>query len=209
MTTPTGALVGFARVSTQGQDLSDQLYKLKEAGCEEDKIFSGKHSGKADANAEALAELERYVRKGDTVVVTKLDRLGRSVGQVVSFLDRMKDKGVYIKALEQGIDTGKANDPIATAMTHLLAVFAEMERSMIQSRMEEGKAAAVRSGKHTEQSVKGGRKHSYTNKQEQDVIDMIKAGQKVTAIAKDTGLTRATVYRIKDKIDSITPVDTK
>ncbi len=197
MTSPTGVLVGFARVSTQGQDLADQLHKLKTAGCA--KIYDGKHSGKADANAEALMELEGYVREGDTVVVTKLDRLGRSVGQVVSFLDRMKEKGIYIKALEQNIDTSKANDPMATAMTHLLAVFAEMERSMIQSRMEEGKAAAVRSGKHTEQSVKGGRKRGYSDEQKEDVINRLNAGEAVMAISKDTGLSRQSVYRIKEQ----------
>lgn len=198
MTSLTGALVGFARVSTQGQDLADQLHKLTEAGCT--KIFDGKHSGKADSNAEALLKLEDYVREGDTVVVTKLDRLGRSVGQVVSFLDRMKVKGVYIKALEQGIDTSKANDPIATAMTHLLAVFAEMERSMIQSRMDEGKAAAVRSGKHTEQSVKGGRKRTYSAEQEKVIKDRLQVGESVTTISKETGLSRQTIYRIKGQM---------
>lgn len=194
MTTSTSALIGFARVSTKGQDLSDQLYKLKNAGCT--KIFDGKHSGKADVNKEALLKLKEYVREGDTVVVTKLDRLGRSVGQLVTFLDEMKAKGVYIKALEQGIDTSKPNDPVATAMTHLLAVFAEMERSVIQSRMDEGKVAAVRSGKHTEQSVKGGRKRSYTEVQKEDVLRRIANGDKKLQISKDTGLSRATVYRI-------------
>ncbi|NOH23532.1 recombinase family protein [Vibrio europaeus] len=190
----THNLIGFARVSTQGQELEDQLHKLKDAGCK--KVFSGKHSGKADTNKAALKELEAYVREGDTVVVTKLDRLGRSTSQVVTLIERLANKGVSVKTLEQGIDTSK-DDAMSKAFYQMMMVFAEMERSMIQSRMEEGKQAAVRSGKHTSQSVKGGRKASYTEEQKQDVLDRINNGQSINSIAKDTGLTRQTIYRIK------------
>ncbi|HHP0469595.1 TPA: recombinase family protein [Vibrio harveyi] len=193
------SLIGFARVSSQAQDLTDQLYKLEDAGCSH--IFSGKHSGKADANKEALEKLEAYVREGDIVLVTKLDRLGRSTAQVVSLIERLHNKGVYVRTLEQGIDTSK-DDAMSRAFYQMLAVFAEMERSMIQNRLDEGKVSAVRSGKHTEQSVKGGRSKSYSIEQEQDVVARITSGQSIHSIANDTGLTRQTIYRIKAKHDS-------
>ncbi|MDW2077397.1 recombinase family protein [Vibrio sp. 1863] len=190
------SLVGFARVSSQAQDLDDQLYKLKQARCT--KVFSGKHSGKADTNKEALEQLEDYVREGDIVVVTKLDRLGRSTSQVVSLIERLHNKGVFVRTLEQSIDTSK-DDAMSKAFYQMMMVFAEMERSMIQSRLDEGKVAAVRSGKHTEQSVKGGRSASYTPKQKQDVLNRLNNKQSINSIAKDTGLTRQTIYRIKGK----------
>jgi DNA invertase Pin-like site-specific DNA recombinase len=208
MATQTGALLGFARVSTKEQDLTDQIDKLKKAGCEDDFIVAGKHSGKADTNAEALAKIKGMARKGDTVVVTKLDRLGRSTSQVITFIDEMRNKGVYVKAIEDQIDTSEDN-PMANAMMQLLAVFAELERSVIESRMKEGKAAAVRSGKHTEQSVKGGRKRSYTEKQLRNVTKMLNNSESVLAISKTTKLTRATIYRIKDEIKLNAPEQDK
>ncbi|MCH1930597.1 recombinase family protein [Shewanella sp. A25] len=188
------SLVGFARVSTQGQELEDQIHKLKEAGCK--KIFSGKHSGKSDANIDALKQLEDYVREGDIVAVTKLDRLGRSTSQVINFIEKLANKGVSIRTLEQSIDTSK-DDAISKAFYQMMMVFAEMERGMIQSRMEEGKLAAIRSGKHTAQSVKGGRNKSYSPEQEKEVLNRISRGESINSISKNTGLSRQTIYRIK------------
>jgi|GEM_PF-2103281 len=88
------ALIGFARVSTQQQDLSEQIQALKEYGCK--KIFSGKHSGKAEKNKAQLDELLDYVREGDVVAVTKLDRLGRSLAQCLNTLELFKNKNIFI-----------------------------------------------------------------------------------------------------------------
>ncbi|MFC1102689.1 recombinase family protein [Pasteurella multocida] len=95
--------VGFARVSTQQQDLSEQIRALEEYGCK--KIFSGKHSGKAEKNKEQLDELLNYIREGDVVVVTKLDRLGRSLSQCLSILEQFKKQNIGFVAIHQGIDT--------------------------------------------------------------------------------------------------------
>ncbi|WP_031780468.1 recombinase family protein, partial [Vibrio diabolicus] len=120
------ALIGFARVSTQHQDLTAQIEKLKAAGCS--KIFKGKHSGKADTNKEALSKLLEYVREGDTVVVTKMDRLGRSLSQVLNTLDSLEQRGINLLAIDQAVDTSK-DDPMSKAMVQLLGMFAEMERN--------------------------------------------------------------------------------
>lgn len=82
------ALIGYARVSTIAQDLTIQIEQLKAAGCE--KIFEGKNSGKKESNTARLKDLLSYIREGDTVIVTKIDRLGRSLVQVLSVLDELR-----------------------------------------------------------------------------------------------------------------------
>lgn len=151
------ALISFARVSTQMQDLTIQLAALESHGCV--KVFQGKHSGKADTNKQAIEELLDYVRSGDVVVVTKMDRLGRSLSQVLNVLDMLQAKGATLKAIDQGIDTAK-NDPISKTMVQLLAMFAGMERNFIVSRTAEGRKAT---GNY------GGRKPKLTREQRIDV----------------------------------------
>lgn len=133
-------LVGWARVSTTEQSLEIQIEALREAGCEE--IYQFKHSGKGKGkNNDALAEMINFVRKGDVVVCTKLDRLGRSLKEVLATIDALKDKGVSFKCLEQPVDTTK-DDAFSNAMLQLLGVFAEMERSFIVERTQAGKKAS-------------------------------------------------------------------
>lgn len=139
------ALVGFARVSTREQDLSEQIKQLKQAGCE--KIFEGKNSGKKESNADRLSELRNWIRDGDIVVVTKLDRLGRSLKQVLEVLDDFQQRNIGFKTLDGAIDTTKRNDPIAMAMIQLLGLFSELERNFIVTRTQEGKLARGKAGK--------------------------------------------------------------
>ncbi|TFH72493.1 recombinase family protein [Gammaproteobacteria bacterium LSUCC0112] len=137
------ALIGYARVSTVGQDLTVQMERLTAAGCS--KIFASKHSGKSDANKEQLSELLGYVREGDTVVITKLDRLGRSLSQVLNTIELLKQKGVCLRALDQNLDTSD-DAPLSQAMVQLLGMFAELERNFIVMRTQEGKIATGRFG---------------------------------------------------------------
>ena len=129
--------IGYARVSTLKQDLSEQIAALEKFGCT--KIFSGKHSGKAEKNEEQLNELLNYIREGDTLVVTKLDRLGRSLSQCLRTLDFLLENKIGFIALNQSIDTTKSKDPMAMAIIHLLGLFAELERNFIVERTQGGK----------------------------------------------------------------------
>lgn len=95
--------IGFARVSTLQQDLNEQIRILQEYGCK--KIFSGKHSGVSIKNKAQLDELLNYIREGDVVVVTKLDRLGRSLTQCLNTLELFKKRKVGFIAIQQGINT--------------------------------------------------------------------------------------------------------
>lgn len=182
------ALIGFARVSSVEQDLTEQLNALKKFGCE--KIFEGKNSGKKESNAERLKELLSYVREGDTVVVTKLDRLGRSVIQVLSVLDQFREMGVRFKTLDGVVDTTNDN-PMAQAMIGLLAVFSELERDFIVSRTTEGKRAK---GKLQ------GRPEALDDKEYKRFAESVAEGLSLTQLQKEYGLSRATVVRWKKRI---------
>lgn len=178
------SLIGFARVSTKQQDLTIQLEKLSAHGCT--KIFQGKHSGKADTNKQALEELLNYAREGDTVVVTKLDRLGRSLSQVLNTLDSFNNRGVKLLALDQPVDTSR-DDPMSKAMVQLLGMFAEMERNFIVSRTSEGKA---QSGNY------GGRKPKLTEAQRLEVKAKLSQGVSKVALSKEYDVSRATILNI-------------
>jgi len=179
------ALIGFARVSTQQQDLTTQLEKLDAAGCS--KIFQGKHSGKADSNKEALEKLLTYVREGDTIVVTKMDRLGRSLSQVLNMLDTLGERGVKLLAIDQAVDTSK-DDPMNRAMIQLLGMFAEMERNFIVSRTSEGKAL---SGNY------GGRPSKLTPKQREEIKLKLADGISKVALSKEYKVSRSTILNIE------------
>lgn len=181
------SLIGFARVSTQQQDLTSQIEKLENAGCS--KIFKGKHSGRADSNKDALNELLSYVREGDTVVVTKLDRFGRSLSQVLMTLEALKSQGVTLICIDQPVDTSK-DDPMSNAMTQLLGLFAEMERNFIITRTQEGKA---QSGNY------GGRPAKLTSEQQHEVKTKLKNGHSKLQLSKEYAVSRATILNIERK----------
>ncbi|WP_028108750.1 recombinase family protein [Ferrimonas futtsuensis] len=179
------ALLGFARVSSVQQDLTIQVERLSEYGCE--RVFQGKRSGKADTNKAALDELMAYAREGDTVVVTKLDRFGRSLSQVLVTIESLRDKGVNLVAIDQNIDTANS-EPMNTAMIQLLGMFAEMERNFIVSRTQEGKVA---SGNY------GGRKPKLTPSQREEVRQKLSQGVSKMDLSKEYGVSRATIGNIE------------
>ena len=178
-----GDLIGWARVSSLGQDLAGQVQALEAAGCK--KIFQGKHSGKAESNQAALEKMLAYLREGDTLVVTKLDRLGRSLRQVLAVVDQLKEKQVTLRALDQGIDTTRS-DPMNTAMLQLLGMFAEMERNFIVERTWAGKES---SGNF------GGRKPKLSPAQKAEIQALHAQGASKTQLAKQFGVSRMTVMR--------------
>ena len=178
------ALIGYARVSTQDQDLSAQLGALKESGCE--KVYHGKQSGRSDDNARKLAEMIEYVRDGDTVVLTKLDRMGRSLSRILQTIEALQAKGVAVRTLDGQVDTISDN-PMQKAMTQLLGVFAELEHSIIVDRLQSGRERTGR---------KGGAPNKLDDKQRGDVISRHKNGVSKSQLAKDYGVSRATIMRV-------------
>ncbi|MEZ9156115.1 recombinase family protein [Vibrio sp. F13] len=199
-----GALLGLARVSTKEQDLGAQVSKLESYGCR--KVWKAKHSGKSQEHQELINDLLEYAREGDTVVITKLDRLGRSLSQVLLNLETFKERGITVKCIEQGVDTG-ANDLMGKAMVHLLALFAEMERDMIEDRMQSGKAHSVAkrieagaTKEEAEKAVKGGRPLKMGAETYKSIVQGLANGEPVAAMARKHGVTRSSIYNIKKSL---------
>ncbi|MCC9661465.1 recombinase family protein [Pseudoalteromonas sp. MB41] len=183
--------IGFARVSTIEQDLTIQLNALKVAGCEE--IFSGKQSGASDENEAKLSELLNYIRKGDVIIVTKLDRLGRSLKSVLSIIEAIHQKKATLKTLDGVIDTSNES-PFAKATVNLIGTFAQLERDLIVSRTQEGREAAKRAGKHL------GRPATIPEADRKKIRKLIVNKEcTVSELARRYSVTRTTINRIRDE----------
>lgn len=173
---------GYARVSTTDQDLSIQIASLKAADC--DVIRSEKISGTSRQGRQELDILMTFLRKGDTLVVTRVDRLARSIGDLQDIVRNLKAKGVSLRATEQPIDTSTA---AGKAFLDMLGVFAEFETNLRKERQLEGIAKAKAEGVY-----KGG-----TILIDYDQVKALaQQGAKPSAIAKQLGIGRASVYRI-------------
>ena len=176
------AVYGYARVSTTDQDLSIQTEALKTAGC--DVIRSEKVSGTSRNGREELERLMEFIREGDTLLVTRIDRLARSIGDLQDILRSLKAKGAALKATEQPIDTTTA---AGKCFLDMLGVFAEFETNLRRERQMEGIAKAKAKG------VYKGRKPSIDSA---EVARLREDGLGASEIAKKLGIGRASVYRV-------------
>ena len=144
-------IIGYARVSTQGQELDLQLDALRAAGCE--RIFEDRGVSGAKATRPGLDDLVRYVREGDVLTVYKLDRLGRNVSHLLAFVEDLSKRKVGFRSLTEQLDT---TTPGGRLLFHLFASLSQFERDLITERTNAGLAAAAARGR------KGGRPRSVT-----------------------------------------------
>jgi DNA invertase Pin-like site-specific DNA recombinase len=178
------SVIGYARTSTLRQDagLDAQLRQLKALGC--DKIFSEQESSVAERPR--LAAALEYVRDGDTFVVTKLDRLARSVAHLVEITAELKRKGVALKIVDMGVDTGT---PTGRLFLNIVGSIAEFEREIMLERQREGIAAAKAEGKY-----KG---RAPTARRQSEAIQRLAAeGVSRVEIARRLGVGERSVYRV-------------
>lgn len=174
--------VGYARVSSIGQSLDVQIAALKEAGCE--KLFSEKQSGSSTGKRDRLQEALEFVREGDVLVVTRLDRLARSAGDLHALVSQLAQKKVGFRCLQQsGVDTTTATGKLLLGM---LAAIAEFETDIRRDRQREGIERAKAAG------VYKGRKPSVDAAAVRQLRD---DGMAPTMIAKQLKIGRASVYR--------------
>lgn len=136
-------LIGYARVSTSDQNPALQSDALKAAGVAEENIFID-HSSGAKADRPELSKCLKALQEGDTLVIWKLDRLGRSLSHLIQWIKTLGDMGVHLKSLTESIDTDTAGGEL---MFHVMGAFAQFERSIIVERTNEGVAAARKKGK--------------------------------------------------------------
>ncbi len=179
------ATYGYARVSTTDQDLTIQQEALRAAGCtviRAEKITGTKRQGRQE-----LELLLEFLREGDTLVVTRIDRLARSVKDLQDIVWELRSRGVNLKATEQPIDTSTA---AGKAFLDMLGVFAEFETNLRRERQMEGITAA---------KVKGVYKGRGKSINDDQIRELIQAGAKPSHVARDLGISRASVYRALGK----------
>jgi DNA invertase Pin-like site-specific DNA recombinase len=182
------ARIGYGRVSTSDQHSRSQLDALLAADCDPNLIFIDNGVSGVKASRPQLDAMLSRLREGDTVVITRLDRLGRSVANLVALVKDLGDRGVDLIVLTQGIDT---STPGGKLLFHVMAAIAEFEHDLIAERTKEGLTAAKARG-HL-----GGRKPSYTPQQAETAKMLHAKGQNnAEEIGAILGCSRATVYRM-------------
>mgnify|MGYP002661450704 FL=1 len=176
-------LIGYARVSTQDQNLTLQREALINAGCE--KVFEDKVSG-TRADRPGLSKTLEMLREGDTLVVWKLDRLGRSVKQLVDMVSELNKQGIQFKSLTDSIDTGTTSGRF---FFHVMASLAEMERELTIERTRAGLEVAKKLGR------KGGRKPKMTDSKIESAKKLLSSGVPPKEVAKNLSVSVSTLYR--------------
>lgn len=186
--------LGYARVSTVGQDLQTQIEKLKNAGITDDYLFIEKKSGTTTRNRHELENLLKQARNGDHVFVTKIDRLARSIIDLNNVMNRFKEKGVSVTFLDNNMtfEADTENNAMQRLLFNVLGSFAEFERDMIVNRTGEGRQRAKAAGKKLGRTGQPEEKirraiAMWKNRKQLDVS--------ISEIVEDTGVPRATLYK--------------
>ena len=176
--------VGLARVSSVGQNLERQIIALKEYGCE--KIFQEKMSGTKREGRKVLEECLDFVREGDEFIVTRIDRCSRSVLDLQLIVKELESKGVTFAATEQSIDT---KTPEGKCFLNMLSVFSEFETSIRKERQMSGIKANLHKFKGRGQTIDIAK-----------IQTLKEEGKGATAIAKEMGIDRTSVYRLLKRV---------
>lgn len=186
MTQHNGQRIGYARVSSTDQNLARQLATLGEV----DRLFEEKQSGAQRTGRTALADMIAYARQGDTVVVSSMDRLARSVVDLNQIVAELIDKGVAVEFItEKANFLAGTSDPFADFQLNIMASFAQLERSISKERQAEGIKAAKARG------VYRGRTPKMKPPQLAQARDLIDAGAPKARVARQLGIDRSTLYR--------------
>lgn len=183
-----GALVGYGRTSTADQvaGLEDQIEELKRAGCS--RIFA-EHVSAVERHRPELEAALDWLRSGDTFIVTKPDRLARSVTDLLGIVGRLKAKGVTVRILSMHLDT---SNPTSMLTLSIMAAVGQWEREIMLERQRAGIAKAKAEGKY--------RGRAPTARAKADLVRQLKAGGKtIPEIVKETGVSRASIYRALNK----------
>ncbi|MFD3443912.1 recombinase family protein [Microbacteriaceae bacterium 4G12] len=185
MTLIPGRTYGYVRVSTTKQTVDQQLDALRLAGVADEHVFGDVRSG-ARWDREGLSELKRHLRPGDTLVVVALDRLGRSLSEMVNLLAWIRENEIVLRSLRESLDF---STPTGEMMAAIFAAMAQYERALIIERADAAREAARARGRQV------GRPKSMTSAQRKKAEDLLAAGWSRVSVAADLGVSRATLYR--------------
>lgn len=186
-------IIGYARVSTMDQSLDIQIDAIEKYAAEEDqvdRIFIETQSG-GKIDREGLQLAMDSLRKGDTFVVYRLDRLARSTKQLYELTDQIRERGAEFVSLRDSIDT---NTAAGRAMFGMLAVFAEFERAIIQERTQAGLQSARKRGRV------GGRP-SLDDRTKQQIVKLFNSGERAKDIAEEYKIGKSTVYKVLNEFE--------
>ena len=178
------ALIGYARVSTDDQNLALQLDALRQAGVAQ--IFEDRGVSGTQQARQGLQKALGALQRGDVLVMWRLDRLGRSLAHLIETVNALKARGCGFRSLTEAIDTSTANGEL---VFHLFGAMAQFERALVAERTRAGLAAARQRG------VKLGRRRALTPRQVEHARQLIEAGESVTPIARSLSVDRTTLYR--------------
>jgi DNA invertase Pin-like site-specific DNA recombinase len=179
-----GKRVGYVRVSSIDQNTVRQL-----DGVTLDKTFTDKASGK-DTNRPELKAAMDYLRDGDVLVVHSMDRLARNIGDLLKIVETLNKRGVVVEFVKEALVFTGDDSAMSKLMLTIMGGVAEFERSMIRERQREGIAKAKEAGKYE------GRKSTMTTAQVQAIRDRVAAGENKSALGREFGVTRQTIYNI-------------
>ncbi|HFN8732767.1 TPA: recombinase family protein [Staphylococcus aureus] len=183
--------IGYARVSTGLQNLNLQENRLNAYGCE--KIFSDHISG-SKSKRPGLDKAIEFARSGDTIVVWRLDRLGRNMEDLITLVNELNERGVSFHSLEENITMDKSSST-GQLLFHLFAAFAEFERNLILERSSAGRIAARARGRY------GGRPEKLNQKDLNLLKTLYDNGTPIKTIAEQWQVSRTTIYRYLNKLE--------
>jgi DNA invertase Pin-like site-specific DNA recombinase len=190
-------LIGYARVSTRGQDFDRQQADLLAAGVRRDDIYIDHGVSGARASRPEFDRAIAALHAGDTLVITTLDRLGRSTANMLELADRLRGLGVSLKVLNLGGDAVDTSTPVGSMLFTVMAALAQMELDIKRERINDSVSKRRAAGLDL-----GGRREKFTRSQLEKARKLIDAGEPATHVARDLGMSRATLYRRLNQLES-------
>ncbi|MFI7481319.1 recombinase family protein [Kocuria sp. M1R5S2] len=185
-----GKLIGYARVSTRQQDADRQVFDLLRAGVRRDDVYTDHGVSGSRASRPAFDKAVAALEKGDTLVITTLDRLGRSTQNMLTFGEALRGRGAGLRVLNLGGGDVDTATPMGSMVFTVMAALAQMELEIKRERITDSVAKRRAAGKDL-----GGRRPTFTDSQIRSALRLMEGGEPATQVARDMGMSRATLYR--------------
>ncbi|WP_270452015.1 recombinase family protein [Kocuria marina] len=196
-----GKLIGYARVSTRQQDADRQVSDLLDAGVRRDDIYTDHGVSGGRASRPAFDKAVTSLEEGDTLVITTLDRLGRSTQNMLAFAEALRGRGAGLRVLNLGGGDVDTATPMGSMVFTVMAALAQMELEIKRERITDSVSKRRAAGKDL-----GGRRQTFTDSQIRNALRLVESGEPATQVAKDLGMSRATLYRRIRELPQVTTI---
>ena len=196
-----GKLIGYARVSTRQQGVDRQVHDLLVAGVRRDDIYVDSGVSGSRASRPQFDQAVAALEEGDTLVITTLDRLGRSTQNMLAFAEALRGRGAGLRVLNLGGGDVDTATPMGSMVFTVMAALAQMELEIKRERITDSVAKRRAAGKDL-----GGRRQTFTDSQIRNALRLIESGEPATQVARDLGMSRATLYRRIRELPQVTTI---